>query len=119
MKSKKQQQNKSERGLSAKQTGITYSEEELSSLRSAVFELEVLNELAVAATKVSSSEHMLELIVKKCIKVVDAEQGSILRVSKSADKVVSTLVRQDATSTLKHKYHVKKNIAGWVSPKLW
>ena len=91
-----------------------YTEKDLASLRSSIFEMGVLNELAVAATKVISSEQMLDLIVKKSMKAVDAEQGSILRVSKSENKVVSTLVRQDDNSKLKHSYNVLTKIIGWV-----
>ena len=114
VKAKKQHKNKLDKDLSEKQALITYREKELTDLRSAVFELKVLNELALAATKVSSSEQMLELIVKKSIKAVDAEQGSILTVSKSEDKVVATMMRQDDESKLKHNYHVSTNITGWV-----
>ncbi len=114
MKAKKQHQNKLDKDLSEKLTRIAHLEKELTRLHSAVFELGVLNELAVAATRVSSSEQMLDLIVKKCINAVDAEQGSILTVSKSEDKIVSTIIRQDDNSKLKHKYRVKTNIAGWV-----
>ena len=93
---------------------ITRLEKELYNLRSAVSELKVLNEISLAATKIVSTGQMLDLILKKSIKAVDAEQGSILTVSKSENKIVSTLVRQDDNSKLKHKYHISTNITGWV-----
>ena len=88
---------------------ITYTEKDLANLQSSIFEMGILNELAIAATKVFSSEQMLDLIVKKSMKAVDAEQGSILRVSKSEDKVVSTLVRQDDNSKLTSQVGVSKH----------
>lgn len=109
-----QQENKSIKNLAEKQNRIAYLEKELTSLRSAVSELKVLNEIAIAAMKVVSTEQMLDLILKKSIKEVDAEQGSILTVSKSETKIVSTLVRQDDNSKLRHKYHINSNITGWV-----
>jgi GAF domain-containing protein len=106
--------NKLEKELSERQSESVRLKKELKGLRSAVLELKVLNEIAVAATKISTSEQMLELIVKKSIKAVDAEQGSILTVSTSEDKVVATMMRQDDDSKLKHNYHVSTNITGWV-----
>jgi signal transduction histidine kinase/AraC-like DNA-binding protein len=105
---------KLEKELSERQSETVRLRKELNGLRSAVLELKVLNEIALAATKITTSEQMLELIVKKSIKAVDAEQGSILTVSKSEDKVVSTMMRQDDDSKLKHNYHISTNITGWV-----
>ena len=63
-----QKENKSIKNLAEKQNRIAYLEKELTSLRSAVTELKVLNEIAIAAMKVVSTEQMLDLILKKSIK---------------------------------------------------
>ena len=114
MKVKKQQIKDKRKDSTETNNKIIHLEQELTSLRSVVSELKVLNEIAVAATKIVSAGQMLDLILKKSIKAVDAEQGSILTVSKSGNKIVSTLVRQDDNSKLKHKYHISTNITGWV-----
>lgn len=92
---------------------IQQLESELIGFRSAVEELKVLNEIAVAAGKASNIDQTLNIIVQKIIKTVEAEQGLIYLVTPQKD-VFKTFIKQDDTSTLKHSYQISTNITGWV-----
>lgn len=92
---------------------IKQLESELNGFRSAVEELKVLNEIAVAAGKASKIDQTLNIIVQKIIKTVEAEQGLIYLVTPQKD-IFNTFIKQDDTSRLKHSYHISSNITGWV-----
>ena len=89
-------------------------EEEIKRLKSAVEELRVLNEIAVSAGRATNVDEMLNLVVQKSTKAINAEQGSILLVTSNKKDPFTTIIRQDDTSSLKHSYHVGANITGWV-----
>ncbi len=89
-------------------------EEQISKLKSSVSELRVLNEIAISSGKATDIDQMLNTIVHKCIKALEAEQGSILLVTKDIDKPFKTFVRQEDSSGLKQAYHIGTNITGWV-----
>ena len=100
--------------MSRQSQKISELEKKVAELKSAVAELEVLNEIAVSASKAVDVDQILNLIVQKSIKTIDAEQGSILLLTSDKKKPLKTIIRQDDTSSLKHNYHVSKNITGWV-----
>ena len=52
-------------------------QKEIQRLKSAVAELTVLNELALAAGSTFDENEMLDIIVRKSVKAVKAEQGSL------------------------------------------
>ena len=89
-------------------------EDEISRLRSAVMELKVLNEIAISSGKATDIDQILNLIVQKSVNAIEAEQGSILLVTQNKEEPFKTIIRQDDTSSLKHNYHLGKNITGWV-----
>ncbi len=89
-------------------------ETQVSKLKSSVEELRVLNDIAVSSGKAASIDQILNLIVQKSIKAADAEQGSILLVTKNTGKPFTTMVRQDDTSSLQRNYHIGMDITGWV-----
>jgi len=95
------------------QKRIEQLESELEGFRSAVEELKILNEIAVATGKASNIDQTLNIIVQKIIKSVEAEQGLIYLVTPQKD-VFKTFIKQDDTSTLKHSYQISTNITGWV-----
>lgn len=105
------------------QKRIEQLESELISFRSAVEELKILNDIAVASGKASNIDQTLNIIVQKIIKSVEAEQGLIYLVtpqpvstgsSRGEKDVFKTFIKQDDTSTLKHSYQISTNITGWV-----
>jgi len=105
------------------QKRIKQLESELDGFRSAVEELKVLNDIAVAVGKASDIDQTLNIIVQKIIKSVEAEQGLIYLVTpqsvssgpgRGGRDVFKTFLKQDDTSTLKHSYQISTNITGWV-----
>ena len=93
---------------------ILQLENEVRRLKSAVEELIVLNDLAIAAGKFLEVEEMLDLIVEKSIKAVKAEQGSILLVTEEKDAPLKTLIRQADQRSRLMPYKVGLHITGWV-----
>jgi sigma-B regulation protein RsbU (phosphoserine phosphatase) len=90
-------------------------ETEIERLKSAVQELTVLNEVAIAASSALEVGEMLDIIVEKSIKAVRAEQGSILLLTEQEDSPLKTLIRQDDFSQSRYaSYKVGANITGWV-----
>lgn len=89
-------------------------ESEIKRLKTSVEELRLLNEIAVSASKETDVDRMLNVIVKKSIKALDAEQSLILLVTKNQRDPFKTIIRQDDRSSLKRSYHVGENITGWV-----
>ena len=89
-------------------------EQEVKQLKEAVEELKVLNEIAVSARRATDVDQMLNIIVQKSILALDAEQGSILLVTKNQNDPFTTYIRRDDSSKLQRTYHIGSNITGWV-----
>lgn len=89
-------------------------EAEVASLKSSVNELKLLNEIALTSGRATDIDQVLNLIVQKCVTVIEAEQGSILLVTENEEQPFKTIVRQDDSSSLKHAYRIGTNITGWV-----
>ena len=88
--------------------------QEINRLKSAVEELRVLNELALAAGSAVDEEQMLDTIVKKSAKAVKAEQGAILLVTDQKDDPLKTLIRRNDVTSPIQAYRVGTHITGWV-----
>lgn len=93
---------------------ITQLKKELERLKSAVEELTVLNDLAIAASSSLEVDQMLDIIVQKSIKAVKAEQGKIMLVTEEKGSPLQTLIRQDNFSGRSTSYNVGTHITGWV-----
>ncbi len=89
-------------------------QDEVRRLKTAVDELTVLNDLAVAASSSLETEQMLDTIVRKSIKAVKAEQGSISLVTAKNDQPLKTLIRHMDQSDQQLAYKVGIHITGWV-----
>lgn len=89
-------------------------ESEINRLRSAVNELKLLNEIAVAAGRSADIGEMLQTILHKCISAVGAEQGTVSLVSENKEDSFKTFLRRDDLSSLKHNFHIGSNITGLV-----
>lgn len=97
-----------------KDSKISQLEEKIESLQSALQELTVLNDLAVTASNSTDVNRVLDTIVEKSVKALNAEQGSILLVTEQEDAPLKTLIRhQDQTSRI-FSYKVGTTITGWV-----
>jgi len=88
--------------------------DEIQRLKSAISELTLLNELALAASSSLESDRVLDIIVEKSIKAVKAEQGSIMLVTAEHDTPLQTLIRQADHSGALPGYKVGTHISGWV-----
>lgn len=89
-------------------------EKEIKRLKTAVEELTVLNDLAIAASSSLEVDQMLDIIVQKSIKAVKAEQGSISLLTEHQQNPFRTLIRHiDRTNKLM-AYRVGSHITGWV-----
>ena len=93
---------------------ITRLKNELEKYKNAVAELNTLNELAITAGRANDVDQMLNIIVEKTTKTLNAEQGSIMLVSKDQYNPVNTYLIQKEMTTSKEAYHVGAVITGWV-----
>ncbi|MFQ5825160.1 MAG: PP2C family protein-serine/threonine phosphatase [bacterium] len=101
-------------GESKENSRIVKLENEVQRLKSAVEELTVLNDLAIAAGTSLEVGQMLDIIVEKSIKAVKAEQGSILLITQQREAPLKTLIRQADRRSRLMTYKVGTNITGWV-----
>lgn len=95
-------------------TEIVRLKAELERLKSAVEELTVLNDLAIAASSTLEVDQMLDTIVQKSVKAVRAEQGKIMLVTEQQGSPLQTLIRQDNVSGRSAAFNVGTHITGWV-----
>ncbi len=79
-----------------------------------VEELKLLNEIAMESSGAGSLEEILKTIIDRSLKVVNAEQGSIVLVTDDAGTSLKTFIRQDNLSSLRQSYHVGTHIVGSV-----
>lgn len=93
---------------------IARQEREIARLKSAVEELTVLNELAMATSRTLEVQETLDVIVEKAVKAVKAEQGSILLLTDEPEAPLKTLIRQADRRSRILTYKVGTNITGWV-----
>ena len=89
-------------------------ENRLYSAKSAVEELKVLNEIAIAAGSAIDIDQTLNLVLNRTIKAVNAEHGAIFLVAENQKEVLKTFIKQDNTSKIKESYHIGDHITGWV-----
>lgn len=89
-------------------------EKEIQRLKSAVDELTLLNELALAASTSLEVNQVLDTIVKKSVKSVKAEQGAIMLVTSLDENPLKTLIRKDNSSDDFNIQRVSSYITGWV-----
>jgi signal transduction histidine kinase/DNA-binding response OmpR family regulator len=93
---------------------ITRLKNELEKYKTAVAELNTLNELAIAAGRAFDVDQMLNIIVKKTTRTLNAEQGSIMLVTQDKDGPLKTYLHQKEMTTSRETYHIGSEITGWV-----
>ena len=89
-------------------------QEENRRLRRAVEELSILNDLARVISSTMSVNQIMELIVKKSVKTIGVEQGSITLVSSDEAAPMKTLVRGADSSYGTMPYNIGVNLTGWM-----
>lgn len=92
---------------------IQQLEQEVSRLKSDLRELEVLNDLAIAASSTQDIDHLLDIVVEKSVKALRAKQGAIKLLTEQAETPFKTLTQVDERSRLT-EFRVGIHIIGWV-----
>jgi sigma-B regulation protein RsbU (phosphoserine phosphatase) len=101
------------------QNKIFRLENKIKHLTSAVNELNVLNDLAIAASSSLEVDEVLDIVVAKSIKAVQAAQGSIMLLTAQEENPFKTLVRQqDQAQSMIMNYRIGLHISGWVLKNL-
>ena len=88
--------------------------QKLEQFKSAVNELQILNEIAIAAGNSANVDQTLNAIVQKILQAVNAEQGSIMLLTADEIDPFRTFLRKEDFSSLKPHYHINTSISGWV-----
>jgi sigma-B regulation protein RsbU (phosphoserine phosphatase) len=89
-------------------------EEENRRLRKAIEELSILNDLARVISSTMESQAVMEMIVKRSVKAIGAEQGAITLVEESSSSPFKTLIRAADSSRERTRLRIDQNIVGWM-----
>lgn len=90
-------------------------EEETKNLRAAVEELSILNDISTAINTTMSLEEIIELVVKKCIRYLKAEQGTVTLLQEDQqDAPFRTIMRKAEKSRNPLPYHLDTQLTGWM-----
>ena len=94
---------------------IARLEDENRELKVALTELTILHDIARAISSASSLERVMELIVRKCIKHLKAEQGAVMLLEKGdREKAFHTMIRRADTSATTLPYRLYSQLRGWM-----
>ncbi len=95
--------------------GVDDLQEENTRLRAAVQELSILNDISTAISSTRSLEEVIELIVKKCIKHLEAEQGTVTLLDQQEQETpFKTMIRKADRSSNIMPYHFDTQLTGWM-----
>jgi len=89
-------------------------EEENRRLKRAIEELTVLNDLARAIGASHNSQEIMNTIIRRSLRAVNAEQGVITLVDEKADQPMRTLIRTMVSSTERQPLHLNQALLGWM-----
>lgn len=83
-------------------------------LTRALEELAMLNDLAREIGASRNAETIMDRIIKRSLRALEAEQAVITLVGTQEHETMKTLVRAMVTSTEHEKFHVNQNLLGWM-----
>jgi sigma-B regulation protein RsbU (phosphoserine phosphatase) len=89
-------------------------QEETQRLKRAVEELSILNDLARAISSTLNLEEIMQTIIRRSLRAVQAEQGVITLVDKQASEPTKTLVRAMVSSSEHIEFHLHQALVGWM-----
>ncbi len=89
-------------------------EEENLRLKSAVEELSILNDIAVAISSTMKVEEINKLIISKCIQTMGVEQGAVTLVREDQAEPLKTLVRVMDKKFDNIPYRLGMSLTGWM-----
>jgi len=88
---------------------------EVRRLRESVHELSILNEIAIAVSGVWELDQVVDLIVRKCVKYLNVEQGTItLLEDQDSDTPFQTMIRKVDEKKSQIPYHFGVQLSGWM-----
>jgi len=88
--------------------------EENRQLKRAVEELSILNDLSRAIGASVDSQDIIQKIVDRSMRAVQAEQTVVTLVDRNAHQSMKTLVRATTSSAEHPHYHLNENLLGWM-----
>ena len=88
--------------------------DEIQKLRRAVSELSVLNDLAREIGASTNSEKIMQRVINRSLRAVNAEQGNIALVGIDSGDTHKTLVRDMVSSSHHQPYHIDQALLGWM-----
>ena len=84
-------------------------------LRIAVEELSVLNEIATAISSTLDLDHVIDMIVQKCVKHLKVDQGAIwLLEEQDGETPLKTMVRKVDSAANHLPYRLDTQLTGWM-----
>ncbi len=89
-------------------------EEENRRLKRAVDELTILNDLARAIGASHNSQEIMNTIIRRSLRAVNAEQGVITLVDEKANQPMKTLIRTMVSSAEHQPLHLNQSLLGWM-----
>lgn len=94
---------------------ILQLQEENRRLKIGIEELAILNEIATAISSTLSLDRIVELIVRKCVKHLNVEQGAVLLLDEEdPDSPFRTMVRKADTSSQYLPFRLDTQLTGWM-----
>ncbi len=83
-------------------------------LKHAVQELSILNDLARAIGGSLDPQEIINTIIRRSLRAINAEQGVITLVDQAANDPMRTLVRAMVSSTDHGEFHLTQSLLGWM-----
>jgi phosphoserine phosphatase RsbU/P len=100
--------------INSKDPAVRSLLEENSRLKRAIEELTILNDLARAIGALQNPDEIMQTIIRRSLRAVDAEQGVITLVDDQTDDSMKTLVRTMVSSSDQQPFHLNQNLLGWM-----
>ena len=88
--------------------------EENQRLKRAVEELSILNDLARAIGASLDPQEIMNTIIRRSLRAINAEQGVITLVDQQSNDPMKTLVRAMVSSTEHEEFHLTQSLLGWM-----
>lgn len=96
-------------------TQNNHLQEENARLRNALAELSILNDIATTINSIQHVEKIVDLIVKKCVKHLNVEQGVVMLLNeKDKEKPLQTMIREQHSSLDMLPYRLDTHLTGWM-----
>ncbi len=97
------------------QTRLLQLQEENQRLHHSVQELSILNEVALAIASARSLDKIIDLIIQKCVRYFNVEQGAVLLLEQKGEKpAFRTMVRKADQTGYRLPYRLDTQLTGWM-----